>query len=84
MIGCEYYEYMATRTLDKIIRFFEGGQSAILGETVVDEPQEPDDELDTLGNWVDLKEKIESGDTERFADVGIGTGADDSEWFRVK
>jgi hypothetical protein len=75
---------MATRTLDKIILFFEGGQSAILAETVVDQVPEPEDELDRLGNWDDLKEKIDSGDMERFADIGIGTGVDDSEWFRHK
>lgn len=75
---------MATRTLEKIIRFFEGGQRAILGETVVTEEPEGDDELNALGNWDDLREKMESGDMERLLEVGIGAGEDDSEWFRVK
>ena len=75
---------MATRTLEKIIRFFEGGQSAILGETVVDEESEADDELNVLGNWDDLREQMESGDMGRLLEVGIGAGEDDSEWFRVK
>lgn len=75
---------MATRTLPKIIQFFEGGQSAILGETVIDEEPEGEDELDTLGNWDDLKEKMQSGDMEKLLEVGIGAGQDDSEWFRVK
>ena len=77
---------MASCTLDKIIRFFEGGQNAILEETVVDEPEEPDAELDAgLGNWDDLRDKIDSGEMERFLEVGIGTtvSADDSEWFRL-
>jgi hypothetical protein len=81
--GCEFYEYMATRTLDKIIHFFEGGQNAILGETVVEE-LELEEELGGLGNWDDLKEIIDRGDMERLVEVGIGTGADDSEWFRHK
>jgi hypothetical protein len=81
---CVLYDYMATLTLDKMVHFFEGGQSAILSETVVEEPLEPDDELDTLGNWDDLKEKMESGDMEKLLEVGIGAGADDSEWFRVR
>jgi hypothetical protein len=75
---------MATRALEKIIRFFEGGQSAILGECVVDEGPEADDELDALGNWDVLRQKMESGDMERLLEVGIGAGEDDSEWFRVK
>jgi hypothetical protein len=84
ILGCELYEFMAIRTLEKIIRLFEGGQSAILEDTVVDEEPETEDELDALGNWDDLREKMESGDMERFLEVGIGTGADDSEWFRLK
>ena len=84
IVGCEFYEYMASRTLEKIIRLFEGGQAAILGDTVVEEEPEPDDELDALGNWDDLKEKMESGDIERLLEVGIGAGEDDSEWFRHK
>jgi hypothetical protein len=75
---------MATRTLPKIITFFELGQAAIMGETTVDEEPEGEDELDTLGNWEDLREKLESGDTEKLLEVGIGAGQDDSEWFRVK
>ena len=81
------YEYMATRTLEKIVRFFEGGQSAIMGETIVEEPEQDGEEaeLNELGNWDDLKEKIiQNGDIERLLQVGIGTGADDSEWFRLK
>jgi len=81
------YEYMATRTLEKIIRFFEGGQGAIMGETIVEEaePDGEEAELNELGNWDDLKEKIiQNGDIERLLQVGIGTGADDSEWFRLK
>lgn len=81
------YEYMATRTLEKIIRFFEGGQSAILEEAVVDEPEPEEEEaaLDELGNWDDLREKIiQSEDMERFRQIGISTDADDSEWFRYK
>jgi len=74
---------MATCTLHKIVTFFEDGQSAILGETIVDEESE-EEELDTLGNWGDLKEKLESGDMEKLLEVGIGAGQDDSEWFRVK
>jgi hypothetical protein len=54
----------------------------ILGETIVETEPEPDEELDALGNWDDLKEKMESGDMEKLLEVGIGTGADDSEWFR--
>lgn len=84
MVGCELYEYMATRTLEKIIHFFEGGQSAILGETVVDEEPESGDELDMLGNWDDLREKMKSGNMEKLLEVGIGAGEDDSEWFRAK
>ena len=75
---------MASRTLDKIVRFFEGGQSAILAESVVEQEPEAEDELNGLGNWDDLKEKIDSGDIERFLEAGIGIGADDSEWFRTK
>lgn len=75
---------MATRTLPKIITFFEAGQAAIMGETTVDEEPEAEDELDTLGNWEDLREKLESADTEKLLEVGIGAGQDDSEWFRVK
>lgn len=75
---------MATRTLHKIITFFEGGQSAILGETIVDEESEGEEELDILGNWEELKEKMESADMEKLLEVGIGAGQDDSEWFRVK
>jgi hypothetical protein len=81
------YEYMATRTLEKIIRFFDGGQSAIMGETIVEEaePEGEESELQELGNWDDLSEKfIQSQDLERYLDIGIGTGADDSEWFRHK
>jgi len=81
------YEYMATRTLEKIVRFFEGGQSAIMGETIVEEPEQDGEEaeLNELGNWDDLREKIiQNGDIERLLQVGIGTGADDSEWFRLK
>jgi hypothetical protein len=81
------YDYMATRSLEKIVRFFEGGQSAILGETVMDEivPEGEEAELDELGNWGDLKEKmIQSEDMEKLLQIGIGTGADDSEWFRYK
>ena len=84
IVGCDLYEYMATRTLEKIVQFFEGGQSAILGETVVDEEPEADDELHELGNWDDLKKKMESGNMERLLEVGIGAGEDDSEWFRVR
>jgi len=75
---------MASRTLEKIICLFEGGQSAILADTVVEGSPEPEDELNSLSNWDDLKEKIDSGDMERFLEVGIGAGADDSEWFRIK
>lgn len=75
---------MATRTLEKIIYFFEHGQSAILSETVIEESPEGEDELNNLGNWDDLKEKMESGDIEKLLEVGIGAGEDDSEWFRVK
>ena len=82
MVGGELYEFMASRTLEKIIRLFDGGQSAILGETIVEKEPEPDEVLDALGNWDDLKEKMVSGDIERLLEVGIGTGADDSEWFR--
>lgn len=84
IVGCDLYEFMATRTLEKIVKFFEGGQSAILEETVVEEEPEPEDSLDALWNWEELREKIDCGDTERFIEVGIGTGADDSEWFRIK
>ena len=83
-VGCKLYEFMATRTLDKIVKFFEGGQAAILEEIVVEEEPEPEASLDALWNWEELKEKIDCGDTERFVEVGIGTGADDSEWFRIK
>ena len=75
---------MATRTLEKIVQFFEGGQFAILAETVLDEELEGNDELDVLGNWEDLKEKLEGGNMEKLLEVGIGAGEDDSEWFRVK
>lgn len=75
---------MATRTLHKILRFFEGGRSAILPEAKVEKESEGDDELNGLSNWEDLREKIDSGDVERFLEVGIGSGADDSEWFRTK
>lgn len=75
---------MASLTLEKIICFFEGGQAAILGDCVVEEEPEAQDELDELGNWDDLREKMESGDMERFLKVGIGAGEDDSEWFRLK
>jgi hypothetical protein len=83
-VDCELYEYMASRTLDKVVRLFEGGQSEILKDIVIDEEPKPEDELDELGNWDDLKGKMENGDMEKFLEVGIGTGADDSEWFRVK
>jgi len=74
---------MATRTLDRIMRFFESGQQVILSETKLDEPPEKEeDDLDGLGNWDDLKEQIESGDMEKLVEIGIGTGADDSEWYR--
>jgi hypothetical protein len=75
---------MASLTLEKIIYFFEGGQAAILGDCVVEAEPEAQDELDELGNWDDLREKMESGDMERFLEVGIGAGEDDSEWFRLK
>ena len=75
---------MASRTLEKIIQFFQGGQSAILAETVLDEDPEGEEDLDQLGNWEDLREKIVSGDMEKLLEVGIDAGQDDSEWFRVK
>jgi hypothetical protein len=75
---------MASRTLEKIIQFFEAGQSAILAETIIDEDPEGEEELDHLGNWEDLREKIVSGDMEKLLEVGIDAGQDDSEWFRVK
>ena len=53
-------------------------------ESAVDKEPEPDETLESLGNWEDLREKIERGDIESFLEVGIGTGADDSEWFRSK
>ena len=84
IIGCDLYEFMASRTLEKTVKFFEGGQAAILEETVVEEEPEPEDSLDALWNWEELRGKIDCGDTERFVEVGIGTGADDSEWFRIK
>ena len=84
IVDCELYEYMASRTLSKIIQFFEEGQSSILAETVLDEPPEGEDELDQLGNWEDLREKMVTGDMEKLLEVGIGAGQDDSEWFRVK
>jgi len=74
---------MATRTLEKIVRLFEKGPSAILEETAFEEP-EPEEELEALGNWDDLNEKMRSQDMEKLLEVGIGTGADDSEWFRIK
>jgi len=83
-VGCEMYEYMATRTLDKIIHFFEGGQEVILRETVVEPPETEDEALDALGNWDDLKAKLESGRIDKLLEVGIGAGADDSEWYRHK
>jgi len=73
---------MATRTLDKIIRFFECGQEAILCETVVEQAADENDDLDTLGNWNSLKENLEDGGIVRLLEVGIGAGEDDSEWFR--
>lgn len=73
---------MATRTLDKIIRFFEGGQEAILCETIVEQAADENDDLDTLGNWNSLKENLEDGGIVRLLEVGIGAGEDDSEWFR--
>lgn len=73
---------MATRTLDKIIRFFEGGQEAILCEIVVEQAADENDDLNTLGNWDSLKEKLEDGGIEKLLEVGIGAGEDDSEWFR--
>ena len=81
---CELYEFMATRTLHKILQFFEGGQSAILPEAKVEKESEGDDELNGLSNWECLREKIDSGDMERFLEVGISSGTDDSEWFRTK
>jgi hypothetical protein len=84
IVDCEFYEHVATRALDKIIRFFEGGQSALLKDSAVEKESEPEEELNALGNWGDLREKIESGHVERLLKVGIGTGADDSEWFRAK
>ena len=84
IVDCELYEYMASRTLSKIIQFFEEGQSSILAETVLDEPPEGEDELDQLGNWEDLREKMVTGDMEKLLEVGIDAGQDDSEWFRVK
>jgi hypothetical protein len=75
---------MASRTLEKIIQFFENGQSAILTETIIDEDPEGEEDLDHLGNWEDLREKIVSGDMEKLLEVGIDAGQDDSEWFRVK
>jgi hypothetical protein len=74
---------MASRTLDKIVRFFEEGQSEVLKDIVLDEP-ESEDELDKLGFWDSLTEKVETGNMDKLLEVGIGTGADDSEWFRVK
>jgi hypothetical protein len=74
---------MATRTLEKMVRFFEEGQSAILADIVFQEP-EPEEELEALGNWDDLNEKMRGQDIEKLMEVGIGTGADDSEWFRTK
>ena len=84
IVACDLYEFMATRTLAKIVKFFEGGQAAILEETVVEEEPEPEDSLDALWNWEELRDKIDCGDTERFSEIGIGIGADDSEWFRIK
>jgi hypothetical protein len=58
-----------------------------MGETIVEgaEPEGEESELQELGNWDDLSEKfIQSQDLERYFDIGIGTGADDSEWFRHK
>lgn len=75
---------MATRTLEKVILFFERGQEAILRDTIMEDEPEIDEELDSLGNWDDLKEKMASGDMERILEVGIGTAEDDSEWYRVK
>jgi hypothetical protein len=75
---------MATRTLEKIILFFEKGQGVIVEDTIVEDEPEIDEELDALGNWDDLKEKMASGNMERLFEVGIGTGEDDSEWYRVK
>jgi hypothetical protein len=74
---------MASRTLDKIVRFFEEGQSEVLKDIVLDEPESEDD-LDKLGFWDSLTEKVETGNMDKLLEVGIGTGADDSEWFRVK
>ena len=75
---------MASRTLDKIVRFFEEGQSEVLKDIVVEDEPESEDELDKLGFWDSLTEKVETGNMDKLLEVGIGTGADDSEWFRVK
>lgn len=75
---------MATRTLGNIIRFFEEGQSEVLKDIVIEDEPVSDDELNKLGYWDESKEKMETGNMEKLLEVGIGTGADDSEWFRVK
>jgi hypothetical protein len=83
-IGCDLYEYMAIRTVDKIIHFFEEGQEVILRDTVVQPPEPDEDEVDALGKWDTLKTELESGAVEKLLEVGIGAGADDSEWYRQK
>jgi len=78
------YEYMATRTLHKIIDFFEHGQEVVLHETTVEHPEPEEDEVHLVDNWDTLKSQTEGVGIEKLLEVGIGAGADDSEWYRLK
>jgi hypothetical protein len=75
---------MASCTLDKIILFFYERQSEVLKDIVVEDKPKSEDEWDKLGFWDNLTEKVATGNMDKLLEVGIGTGADDSEWFCVK